>query len=77
MSPAQRVLNFLLIHTDIYLSLSSHLGLDVSAVMTHTSELKIHTPKSHILPRLGQVLNKTIYSLFFRRLNPCWVVSGI
>uniref|UniRef100_A0A5K3FTE5 Uncharacterized protein n=1 Tax=Mesocestoides corti TaxID=53468 RepID=A0A5K3FTE5_MESCO len=38
MSPAARILNSLLIHTNVYPGLSSHMGLDVSACMTHTSE---------------------------------------
>uniref|UniRef100_A0A5K3FHM0 Ovule protein n=1 Tax=Mesocestoides corti TaxID=53468 RepID=A0A5K3FHM0_MESCO len=45
MSPALRTLNSLLIHTDIYLGLSSHLGLDISSCMAHTSE--VHTRKPH------------------------------
>uniref|UniRef100_A0A5K3FRS5 Uncharacterized protein n=1 Tax=Mesocestoides corti TaxID=53468 RepID=A0A5K3FRS5_MESCO len=39
MSPATRIPNSPLIHTDIYLGLPSYLGLDVSASMTYTSEV--------------------------------------
>uniref|UniRef100_A0A5K3FCK5 Ovule protein n=1 Tax=Mesocestoides corti TaxID=53468 RepID=A0A5K3FCK5_MESCO len=39
MSPVARILNSLLIHTDIYHGLSSHQGLNVSACMTHMSEV--------------------------------------
>uniref|UniRef100_A0A5K3FF86 Uncharacterized protein n=1 Tax=Mesocestoides corti TaxID=53468 RepID=A0A5K3FF86_MESCO len=47
MSPAARILNSPLIRTDIYLGLSSHLGLDISASMTHASEIEIRTCKCH------------------------------
>uniref|UniRef100_A0A5K3FR99 Ovule protein n=1 Tax=Mesocestoides corti TaxID=53468 RepID=A0A5K3FR99_MESCO len=36
MSPAARILTFPLIRKNIYLGVSSHLGFDVSACMTHT-----------------------------------------
>uniref|UniRef100_A0A5K3G3R4 Secreted protein n=1 Tax=Mesocestoides corti TaxID=53468 RepID=A0A5K3G3R4_MESCO len=39
MSPAARILNSPFISPNIYLGASPHLGLDVSACMTHTSEL--------------------------------------
>uniref|UniRef100_A0A5K3EZQ6 Uncharacterized protein n=1 Tax=Mesocestoides corti TaxID=53468 RepID=A0A5K3EZQ6_MESCO len=39
MSPAARILNSPLICTNIYLGVSPHLGLDVNACMTHTSEV--------------------------------------
>uniref|UniRef100_A0A5K3F965 Uncharacterized protein n=1 Tax=Mesocestoides corti TaxID=53468 RepID=A0A5K3F965_MESCO len=39
MSPAARILNSPLIHKSIYFGPSSHLGLDVSACMNHTSEV--------------------------------------
>uniref|UniRef100_A0A5K3FWJ8 Uncharacterized protein n=1 Tax=Mesocestoides corti TaxID=53468 RepID=A0A5K3FWJ8_MESCO len=48
MSPAPQTLNSPLIHTDIDLGLSSRLGCDVSASMTHTS----HTTKPVWLPSL-------------------------
>uniref|UniRef100_A0A5K3FY53 Ovule protein n=1 Tax=Mesocestoides corti TaxID=53468 RepID=A0A5K3FY53_MESCO len=38
-SPAVRIITSLLISTNIYLELSSHLGLDVSAFMTHMSKV--------------------------------------
>uniref|UniRef100_A0A5K3FX30 Secreted protein n=1 Tax=Mesocestoides corti TaxID=53468 RepID=A0A5K3FX30_MESCO len=39
MAPAAQILNSPFIHTYMCLGLTSHLGLDVSAVMSHTSEL--------------------------------------
>uniref|UniRef100_A0A5K3FG62 Uncharacterized protein n=1 Tax=Mesocestoides corti TaxID=53468 RepID=A0A5K3FG62_MESCO len=47
MSPAARILNSPLIHTDIYPGLSSRLCLDVSACMTHTPEVQIRTREPH------------------------------
>uniref|UniRef100_A0A5K3FVS6 Ovule protein n=1 Tax=Mesocestoides corti TaxID=53468 RepID=A0A5K3FVS6_MESCO len=45
MATAAQILNSPLIHTYMCLGLTSHLGLDVSAVLTHTSEVKIHLRK--------------------------------
>uniref|UniRef100_A0A5K3EVJ2 Secreted protein n=1 Tax=Mesocestoides corti TaxID=53468 RepID=A0A5K3EVJ2_MESCO len=47
MSPFALILNSSVIHTDAYPEVSSHLGLDVSACMTPTSEVQIHTRKCH------------------------------
>uniref|UniRef100_A0A5K3FKH0 Ovule protein n=1 Tax=Mesocestoides corti TaxID=53468 RepID=A0A5K3FKH0_MESCO len=39
MSPATRILNSHFIRTNIYLGVSPHMGLGVSACMTHTFEV--------------------------------------
>uniref|UniRef100_A0A5K3F058 Ovule protein n=1 Tax=Mesocestoides corti TaxID=53468 RepID=A0A5K3F058_MESCO len=46
-SPATRILNSPFISPNIYLGASPHLGLYVSACMTHTSKALIHTLKPH------------------------------
>uniref|UniRef100_A0A5K3ETD8 Uncharacterized protein n=1 Tax=Mesocestoides corti TaxID=53468 RepID=A0A5K3ETD8_MESCO len=43
MSLASRILNSPLTRTNIYLRLSSHLGLDADAAIIHASDAQIHT----------------------------------
>uniref|UniRef100_A0A5K3FJ82 Uncharacterized protein n=1 Tax=Mesocestoides corti TaxID=53468 RepID=A0A5K3FJ82_MESCO len=47
MSSDAGILNSPLIRTNIYLGVSSHLGLDTSPSKTHASEVQIHTRKRH------------------------------
>uniref|UniRef100_A0A5K3EX59 Transposase n=1 Tax=Mesocestoides corti TaxID=53468 RepID=A0A5K3EX59_MESCO len=47
MLPAPRILNSPRISTNIDPELSSHLGLDVSARMTHTRGVNTHAQASH------------------------------
>uniref|UniRef100_A0A5K3F6U1 Secreted protein n=1 Tax=Mesocestoides corti TaxID=53468 RepID=A0A5K3F6U1_MESCO len=67
MSLAARILNFPLISTNIWLGLSSYLGLDVSSSMTYTSKLyadanHTHTTTASSSPRINgrlSVLSQT------------------
>uniref|UniRef100_A0A5K3FI25 Uncharacterized protein n=1 Tax=Mesocestoides corti TaxID=53468 RepID=A0A5K3FI25_MESCO len=51
MTPAARILHSPLIGTNIYLGSSSHLGLNVSACMTHIRGINTHAQTPHTTQR--------------------------
>uniref|UniRef100_A0A5K3ERZ6 Uncharacterized protein n=1 Tax=Mesocestoides corti TaxID=53468 RepID=A0A5K3ERZ6_MESCO len=69
MAPATQIITSPFIHTNIYLGLTSHLGPDVSAVMTH---LRTNPTYHHDFDK-----SRINDSLSFHRLHLCWVISDI